>query len=128
MVMIKSPDIIYPTLVAELEKASSPKTAPDLMGNPTVFAVCVEKWGTDKVKIGEKLSDTLGFMWRRGVLDRYPAPPSHQMARYAYTLANRKEVPSEPVPLKSKRSMVVHEQDGEVVIELKDFTITIKSK
>lgn len=135
MVMIKSPDIIYPTLVTELEKATRPQTAPDLMGNPKVFAVCVEKWGTDKTKIGEKLSDTLGFMWRRGVLDRFPAPPSHQMARYAYALAGRTEAVVEEEPIKydkpstrNKGAMIVHEKEGEVVIELKEFTIVVKPK
>ena len=128
MVMIKSPDIIYPTIEAELTKASKPQTAPDLMANPKVFAVCVEKWGTDKVKIGEKLSDTLGFMWRRGVLDRFPAPPSHQMSRYAYALAGRSEEPVIKFEPKPKGDMVIQEKDGEVVIEFKDFTIVVKPK
>jgi hypothetical protein len=132
MKLIKSTDEIYPAITDALEKATRPHTAPELMAHPEVFKVALDKWH-DKGKAGEKLSDTLGFMWRRGVLDRFPAPPSHQMARYAYGLAGRFDangdvIRYEPPATKNRGDVAVVEKDGEIVIELSGFTIVVKPK
>ena len=134
MIIIKSNDEIYPIVTEALGKATKLMTCADLMGVPDVFNAALARWGNDKVKASEKLSDTLRYMWVRGALDRFPAPPSHSMARYAYALAGRfgnngevKLAPPSPAT-KNKGDMTVVERDGEVVIELKDFTIVIKPK
>lgn len=131
--MIKSADEIYPVITSALEKATQVQTCSDLMANVEVFRAVTARWGEDKVRASEKLSDTLGFMWRRGVLDRFPAPPSHSMARYAYALAGRfgndgrlKKI--EQSATKHKGDLSVVEKDGEVIIELANFTIVVKPK
>lgn len=97
MATIRSTDEIYPILDEVFSKATHPLTAPDLMGIPDVFTAVVNRWGDDKVKAAEKLSNTLGFMWRRGALDRFPAPPSHSMARYAYAKAGKLDAKGEVI-------------------------------
>lgn len=131
--MIKSSDEIYPVITAALEKSARVQTCADLMATPDVFNAVIARWGEDKVRGSEKLSDALGFMWRRGVLDRFPAPPSHSFARYAYALAGRfgndgqlKKI--EPSSTKNKGDLSVVEKDGEVIIELANFTIVVKPK
>ena len=131
--MIKSADEIYPVITEALEKSARVQTCADLMANANVFTAVTARWGEDKVRASEKLSDTLGFMWRRGVLDRFPAPPSHSLARYAYALAGRfgndgqlKKI--EQPSTKHKGDLSVVEKDGEVIIELANFTIVVKSK
>lgn len=131
--MIKSADEIYPVITSALEKATQVQTCSDLMANVEVFRAVTARWGEDKVRASEKLSDTLGFMWRRGVLDRFPAPPSHSMARYAYALAGMfgndgrlKKI--EQSATKHKGDLSVVEKDGEVIIELANFTIVVKPK
>jgi hypothetical protein len=129
--MIRSTDEIYPTVTEALSKSTKPMTCADLMAVPTVFNAALNRWGQDKVKASEKLSDTLGFMWRRGVLDRFPAPPSLSMARYAYAIAGKFDHIGEPItpPLtKHKGDLTVVEKDGEVIIEMKNFTIVVKPK
>lgn len=133
MVTIKSTDEIYPIITAALEKSEKIMTCADLLLDAAVFNAAMSRWGNDRVKAGEKLSDTLGFMWRRGVLDRFPAPPSHSLARYAYALKNKFNdagdyAKIEPSPVKNKGDMTVVERDGEVIIELVNFTIVVKPK
>lgn len=133
MTIIKSNDGIYDVITQTLEKCNKPQTVSDLMAVPSIYTAALQRWGNDKVRAGEKLSDTLGFMWRRGVLDRFPAPPSRSMARYAYALVNRFTTDGELQKIeapatKNRGDMTVVEKDGEVVIELKDFTIVIKPK
>ena len=133
MAMIKSADEIYPVITEALEKATRVLTCADLMGHPTVFTAALGRWGNDKARASEKLSDTLGFMWRKGVIDRFDAPPSSSFARYAYALPGRFDnsgavTKIAPALTKNKGDMSIVERDGEVVIELKDFTIVIKPK
>lgn len=133
MTMIKSNDSIYDVVTEELERSTQPQTVSDLMAVPTIYTTALQRWGNDKVRASEKLSDTLGFMWRRGVLDRFPAPPSRSMARYAYALANRLDATGELKKIeapstKHRGDLTVIEKDGEVVIELKDFIIVVKPK
>lgn len=133
MTTIRSTDEIYPILDKAFEGANKPLTVSDLMGFPDVFTASLERWGPDKVKAGEKLSNTLGFMWRRGALDRFPAPPSISMARYAYAKAGKLDAKGEVIKYeapttKNKGDMTIVEKDGEVVIEMANFTIVIKPK
>lgn len=131
--MIKSSDEIYPVITTALEEATRPLTAPELMSNPKVFTAAIARWGNDKVKTGEKLSNVLGFMWRRGAVDRFPAPPSHSMARYAYALKGKAEshdevIKFEPPATKNKGDVSIVEKDGEIIIDLSGFTIVVKPK
>lgn len=133
MKLIKSQDEIYPVLYRILEETDRPITCVDLIDDSEMYTVAMRKWDNNKVKATEKLSDTLAFMWRKGVVDRFPAPNNtRSMARYAYALKN---VVKEAEPIvytapstKNKGDLNIIERDGEVVIEFEKFTIVVKPK
>lgn len=133
---IRSTRDIYRVVEKYLKKSDVPLTCVDLMENREVEDTAMQEFGGDKRHATNKLSDTLGFMWRRGVLTRYPASGDRtQMARFGYKWSEQEEAP--PKPLKSvpqprslskKTGVVVTEQDDGVVIEFDKFTVVIKPK
>lgn len=109
-------------------------TCVDLMDMPTVRSAAVERWGKDIQYATEKLSDTLGFMWRRGILDRFIAPPNpRNKARWAYAKKSV-EVAPEAVPYdpkshtKNKGTLEILEKDGEVILNFEKFTVVIRPR
>lgn len=73
-------------------------------------------------------------MWRRGVLDRFSAPPSRSQARWAYALSGEFkdfDTPIKFVPKKEalgKHALRITEKDGEVILDFQQFTISIRPK
>lgn len=133
MIKIRSSDEIYEILERVLGSSKHMMTCAELMDNPEVRAAALERFGKDVQLTTNKLSDTLGFMWRRGVVDRFPAPPSRSMARYAYALKN-KIVEEEPIrydntlPKLGRHALSITERDGEVVLDFSQFTIIVRPK
>lgn len=104
-----------------------------MMENPSVREAALNRWGSDVQVATNKLSDTLGYMWRRGIVDRFSAPPSRSMARFAYTLKNATETPpmikyGPAVKLDEKQTLSIQEKDGEVILEFQNFTIRVIPK
>ena len=104
------------------------------MERPEIREAAIARWGKDIQYATEKLSDTLGFMWRRQVIDRFSAPPNpRNKARFAYAKKDR-PVQAEPVKFepkvhtKNKGTLEIVERDGEVVLNFEQFTIVIKPK
>lgn len=129
---IKSADQIYDAIETALAKANAMQTCADLMENPEVRAAAIDRFGKDIQVTTNKMSDTLGFMWRRGILDRFPAPPSRSMARFAYALKN-KIAEAEPIrfdqtPKLGKHALGITERDGEVILDFQQFTIIVRPK
>lgn len=85
---IKSDKTIYQVLERHLREADGPLTCVDLMDRNDVRAEALKEFGgkeRDVRQATNKLSDALGFMWRRGLLTRFPAPKgSHSLARFSY--------------------------------------------
>lgn len=132
MTPIKSADEIYSAIENALAKASTVQTCADLMEDPAVRNAAVERYGTDIQTTTNKVSNVLGFMWRRGLLDRFPAAPSRSMARFAYALKN-KIVEAEPIPFDQtpklgKHALSITERDGEVILDFQQFTIIVRPK
>ena len=132
--MIRSQNAIYERLEEAFDQADGPVTCVDLMEIPAVRAAAIDRWGKDVQYATEKLSDTLGFMWRRHIIDRFSAPPNpRNKARWAYGKKNV-ETKAEPVKYdpkvhtKNKGTLEIIEQDGEVVLNFEQFTIVIKPK
>lgn len=136
MKRIRSEDEIYNVLFKALSEADTPLTAPELMDIPEVREIATERFGNDIQTTTNKVSDTLGFMWRRDVLKRYTAPESpHYRARYSYSApppqapSPPNEVPRPPSPSTSTKPRVsITESEGKVVIDYENITIIIKSK
>ncbi len=128
--MIKSDAEIYQVLEVLLRAAGDkPQTCVDLFDDPRVKALAANP---------NRVSDYLGHMWRRELVQRWYAPKdTAQRARFAYTWINRDDESTEPeaitrltVPPKpSKPNVVITESaDGSVVLDFKEFTITVLRK
>lgn len=134
---IRSTREIYRLVEKYLKKSEEPQTCVDLMDNAEVEKAALEEFGGDKRHATNKLSDTLGFMWRRGILTRYPAGgESGQMARFAYTWSYKgedaqtvsKSIPA-PTVVRPKTGVIVKETpDGGVSIEFDKFYIHVVPK
>lgn len=132
--MIRSQNEIYEHLDEALEKATQPVTCVDLMDDPNVRTAAMARWGDDVQYATEKLSDVLGFMWRRGIIERFNAPPNpRNKARWAYgkkaVAQNSSMTPIQPKPkTKNSGDLEIVEKDGEVILNFEKFTIVIKPK
>lgn len=133
---IKSADEIYKVVDKALNESAEPQTCAQLMERADVREAAVARFSEDVQIATNKLSDLLGFMWRRGILMRYQAPSSTSMARFAYGLAKHKEdaqvltpIPP-PVRLQddSKPRFTITENDEGVTLEFAQVTIVIKAK
>lgn len=71
---IRSTKEIYQVLERALKNSANPVTCVDLMDTPEVREAAVAEYGKDIRTATNKVSDALGFMWRRNLLIRYPAP------------------------------------------------------
>ena len=78
---IRSGDELYDVIERALKNITEPQTAAMLMERVEVRNAATERFGKDIQVAINKLSDRLGFMWRRGVLDRLAAPPTRTMSR-----------------------------------------------
>jgi hypothetical protein len=134
MALIKSDDVIYDAIDHALSNIKEPQIAPALMDNPEVRAAALAKFGHDVQIATNKLSDTLGFMWKRGVIDRFAAPPSRSTARWAYAKKGEFSDFQTPIPYQpsepklGKHALAITEKDGEVVLDFQQFTIVIRPK
>lgn len=128
---IRSADEIYDILEAALAGRTEPVTAPELMELAEVREAAIRRFGGDLQTATNKLSDTLGFMWRRLVLTRFtmPATGAHR-ARYGYTLSaqpapgmQEMPPPSSPTPfVKASAEAVpvkITREGDKTVIELR---------
>lgn len=73
MAKIKSSNEIYDVIESALTDTPLALTAVELMERPEVRRSAIERFGTGIQITTNKLSDLLGFMWRREVLDRFNA-------------------------------------------------------
>ena len=133
MKKIKSTAVIYDVVEAAMTGLVQPITVAELMEIPSVRTAAIEKFGADIQVSTNKLSDMLGFMWRRGVLERYPASSSITMARFAYMLKEAastepKAIPNaKPRPV-SNRILCTDLVDGSVQIDFEHFSIVVKPR
>jgi hypothetical protein len=125
--MIKSEAEIYQVLEGLLKKAGdTPQTCADLYDDPRVKELS---------ESANRVSDYLGHMWRRGVLQRWYAAKNNQTrSRYAYTWLEAEETEPQPIDRLTvvrgtkKPNVTVTENDGSVVLDFPEFTITVVRK
>lgn len=109
--VIKSEFGIYRVLEKLLKETDVPLTCVDLFEKAEV-----RKYAAD----ANKVSDYLGHMWRRGLLQRYhAAKTSTSLARYAYTWKTAQDESDEAVPIavpKGAHPRVEITQEGDVLV------------
>lgn len=130
---IRSQRDIYRILEKHLREAEHPLTCVDLMDIHEVEQEALREFGGDKRNATNKLSDALGFMWRRQLLTRYPASgEGGQLARYAYVWSEALDArPTKPLPnpvIKSRPGVVVEEKEDGIMIEFEKFFVFIRPK
>lgn len=129
---IRSTRSIYQLVEDKLGSSDSPLTVTTLMDDMDIRREALSEFGDDVRTATNKLSDVLGFMWRRGLLTRYPAPrETNSFARYAYALFKQpEETPPKPIlsPARSKTMVGITEHSDCVEIEFDKFVILIRPK
>ena len=127
---------IYAILEKLLRATKEPVTCVDLFDNADV---------REYAPNANRVSDYVGHMWRRGLLQRWTAPRNlNQRALYAYTWKEagpatekvaepRKKVTAMPdmKVLQTpgvKPQVLITEENDRIVLDFADFTLTIKSK
>lgn len=121
---IKSDAEIYKVLEQHLRAAKEPQT-------------CVALWEHTDVrehaKSADKVSDFLGLMWRRSLIQRWSTPKnSMDRSRFAYTWIDdptydKPQLVAGTVP-KGRMDVNVAELEDTVVLKFDKFTITITPK
>lgn len=134
---IRSEKTIYQLLERRLREADGPLTCVELMDMQDIRTEALKEFGgreRDVRQATNKLSDALGFMWRRGLLTRFPAPrDSTSLARYSYIWDKKEDArPVEPMsPPKSitrKTGFVINEYGDGIMVEFEKFIVLIKPK
>lgn len=129
--MIRSTNEVYQSIEEALRESDTPMTCVSLMDNPKVRDSVLAEFGPDVQLATNKLSDMLGFMWRRGVINRYPAPRGGSTkARFAYGWpAQRAVKPPQSLPPSSKKPVFkITEGEREVVINFEHVTIIVRKE
>ena len=137
--VIKSDKPIYALVEKHLRLNPQPVTCSALMEIDEIRTEALRAFGgedRDVVVATRKMSNMLGFMWRRGILTRYPTPTTDtSFARFSYAMTEVKEAPVKPIPPARPRSvpppklpLTVKECEGGVEIELANFIIIVKQK
>jgi hypothetical protein len=148
--MIRASDEIYHTLERILGNVKYPLTLNELYDIPEVREAVDKRWkGRDVQGRRSQFSNLLGFMWRKNTIDRFPAPPmnspsARKLPVWAY--AKRGLFQSDPnqnptknpieeykpkpdqIVTRHKGDMKITEKNGELIIQLKSFTIVIKPR
>lgn len=129
---IRSSNEVYQALEQVLRNEEEPLTCVALMERTVVRNAAVQEFGGDVQLATNKLSDVLGFMWRRGVIERYPAPRGGPTkARFAYAWPKKPKPQKAPIaaPLPSKKPRFeIVESDDAVTLEFEQFTITVRKR
>lgn len=127
---IKSEALIYKLIEHHIKEANAPVTCADLWDHPDIRA---------NAKSPEKVSDYLGLMWRRDVLQRWHTPlTSVSKSRYAYSWREQEEEENQfkaeaPAPRLvqtnyKKAKVTITEDDTRIILDFENFTMTIQSK
>lgn len=128
-------DLILDSIAAN---DNEPMSATMLYQVGEIQRACKSRWGTTNEKSVAKISDLLGFLWRKGLLTRHWNHEAGSKTRYAYSvktnyLPKPKGEPKLPESPKVARVKVnegteVEEIGDEVHIRGKYFHITIKRR
>lgn len=126
--MIKSERDIYQVLEEVLKSSDHTLTCNDIWDMDGRVRDLEQEGGPNAI------SNYLGFMWRKGIVIRYPAPrTSTSFARYAYSWKREEEKPpiaiqAPSAPIWSKTNLQIKETRDGVQIDIANVSITIKTR
>lgn len=122
---VRSADEIYKVITKALTGATEPMTCSDLMNVPEVREEAIRRFSSDIQDTTNKVSNLLGLMWRREVVEKHGIDRNDTRARFGYLLKKPKIGNTK---IESKRKFEVREENGAIVIEFSDFVLTVKAK
>lgn len=134
---VKSDRPIYGLIEKHIKVNKQPMTCNALMEIDEIRTAALDEFGGPERSIQHatnKTSDMLGFMWRRGVLTRHPAPKDGiSFARFSYIGneapdSDAKPIPPPPSPSVARHKLNIQEISNGVEIELDGFIITVRRK
>lgn len=127
--MVASGRDIYQLVEHALRNAKTPQTCSQLMEVEGIRETALHEFDTQDVQeASNKLSNLLGDLWRRGVLERSPADPSLRgKARFAYSWATT-SLPQTSPRARERPAIKITEKDNAVVIEVDDIIINIRRR
>jgi hypothetical protein len=119
---------IYQALEQALREAEGPLSVNELLLNDKVQKAARDSFSsTDRVKCAHDLSNSLSYMWRKGLVNRAQASIPGTRAQYVYS--HRAPMVPSPAPLSSRKPVYyVTESDDAVTIEFESFAIVVKRK
>src|SRR5689334_7157468 len=127
--VIKSDAAIYKALEKHLRATKQPLTCVDLYKHADVRGLATD---------ANRVSDFLGHMWRRGLLERFAAPKTNtSFARWAYQWKAEQEDSVKPAPILPPTSPhsklpphidISEDGKGAITITYSDFVITIQPR
>jgi hypothetical protein len=128
-VAIKSDAAIYALIERYLKASKTPLTSVDLWDRSDIRKA---------EKSAEKVSDRLGLLWRRGLVQRWEIRRPDTRARFGYTWKDEAaKADSTPRMLEAvgvagyprrKANVAIIERDDCIVLEFDKFTITVQAK
>lgn len=117
---------IYTEIEKILKRSKNPLTCTDLYDKPEI---------RKEAESVQQVSDSLGYLWRRGLLARQPAPRTGaKSARYAYSWRSDADKPAKPVTIEDVEPTRIHgfdvrkEPDGSVTLITDKLEITVKRR
>jgi hypothetical protein len=129
--MPRTEEGLYQALEEELKKSKEPLSCAELFDHNTV---------REHAASINRVSDYLGNMWRKGLVNRLPAPlGGNTRARWLYVWKGKKSPPKPDVSeavedfmtkrvLVQKPSLEISEAGNNITIELPNLVITIKAR
>ena len=118
------PPGIYQLIEEALLTSESPLTCDDLFDRPGIKALAPS---------ASRVSDYLGHMWRKGLVQRWHSNDPASKAIYAYTLKSEEEAPrltlvKQPNKTAAPPDCRVSTDGPNVIIEIDDLKLTIQRK
>jgi hypothetical protein len=119
---------IYQALEQALREAKEPLSARELLSNDDVQQAARESFNTaDRVQWNRDLSNTLAYLWRKGLINRVPVSIPGTRSQYAYSC--REPLVPSPAPFSSRKpTYYITESEDSVSIEFENFAIIVKRK
>jgi hypothetical protein len=129
--MDEAKQTIYQLIEEILKNSGEALTGLELLEHPGVkeklYAMYEKRGKTVASDYGTHISNTLGYLWRKGLVDRYKSRKYGGRSWYVYKYKERNLQISPPAQTSKLDYMIKDEKDS-VTLEFENFEITIKRK
>lgn len=122
---------IYQLIEKILKETNQALSGNELLDYPGIKEKIQAMYATRPAQIasdyGTHISNILGYLWRKGLIDRYKSTRIGERSWYVYKYKDRNLQISPPAQ-SSKLDYTIKNENDAVTIEFENFEITIKRK